>query len=73
MPFIYLISNVQVILRYISYINKLTYNSRYIGIFGLLEGKDVNTIPIQRERYGGIVHLFTINRAASYGVTFMPS
>jgi hypothetical protein len=49
MHFIYIISNVHVILRYISYINKMTYNSQYIGTFGMLEGRDVNTIPIQRK------------------------
>jgi hypothetical protein len=73
MPFIYLISNVQVILRYISDINKMTYNSQYIGTFGLLEGRDVNTIQIQREQYGGTVHLFIGNCTASYDITFLPS
>jgi hypothetical protein len=64
MSFIYFISNVHVILRYISYVNKLTYNAHYIDTFILFEGKGVNTIPIQRERYRGNVHLFIGNRAA---------
>jgi hypothetical protein len=64
MSFIYFISNVQVILRYISYINKLTYNAHYIDTFVLFEGKGMNTIPIQREQYRGTIHLCIGNRVA---------
>jgi hypothetical protein len=33
----------------------------------------VNAIPIQREQYGDIVHLFISSSTASYNITFMPS
>jgi hypothetical protein len=33
----------------------------------------MKAIPIPHEQYGGTVHLFIGNRAASYDVTFMPS
>ena len=39
MSFIHFIPNVQTILRYISYVNKLIHNAHYIDTFGLLEGK----------------------------------
>jgi hypothetical protein len=52
MSFIHFIPNVQTILRYISYVNKLIHNAHYIDTFGLLGGKGVNVIPIQREQYG---------------------
>ena len=64
--------NIQTILRYISYINKMTCNSQYIGTFSLLEGTDVNIILIQREQYEGTIHLFIGNLTASYDITFMP-
>jgi hypothetical protein len=38
---------------------------------GLLEGKSVNAVTIQREQYGGIVHLFIGNRTSSYDITFI--
>jgi hypothetical protein len=52
MSFTDFISNVQTILRYTLYINKLIHNANYIDTFGFLEGKGMNTIPIQREQYG---------------------
>jgi hypothetical protein len=55
------------------YINKLLHNTHYIDTFGLFKGKGMKAIPIPHERYGGTVHLFIGNRAASYDVTFMPS
>jgi hypothetical protein len=45
----------------------------YINNFGLLEDKSVNAVTIQREQYGGIVHLFIGNRIASYNITFISS
>jgi hypothetical protein len=54
MSFTNFISNVQTILRYTLYINKLIHNAHYIDTFGLLKGKGVNTIPIQREQYGAL-------------------
>jgi hypothetical protein len=33
----------------------------------------VNEITIQREQYGGTVHIFIGNRTASYVITFTPS
>jgi hypothetical protein len=73
MSFIHFRSNVQRILRYIPYINKMIHNAHYIDTFVLLEGKGMHAIPIQREQYGGTVLLFIDNREASYDVTFMPS
>jgi hypothetical protein len=73
MSFIYFISNVLTTLRYISYITKLIHDAHYIDTFGLLEGKGVNAIPIQREQYMGIVRLFIGDRTTSYDITFMPA
>jgi hypothetical protein len=73
MSFIHFMLNVPRILRYISYTNKLIHNAYYIDTFGLLKGKGVNAIPIQREQYGDIVHLFIDNRTTSYNITFIPS
>jgi hypothetical protein len=42
----------------ISYNGKVVHNLYYNYTFGLLEGESANTIPIQREHYGGTVHLF---------------
>jgi hypothetical protein len=64
--------NIQTILRYISYINKLIHNAYYIDSFGFLEGKGMNANPIQRPPYGGTVHIFMGNRTASYDITFIP-
>jgi hypothetical protein len=53
------ILHVKTILSYILCIRKLIQNVYYICTFGLLEGKSANTTsPIQREQYGGNVHLF---------------
>jgi hypothetical protein len=49
MSFIHFILNVQTISRYILYINKLIHDTHYIDTFGLLEGKGVNAVTIQRE------------------------
>jgi hypothetical protein len=73
MSFTHFISNVQTILRYISGINKPIHNAHYIDTFGLFEGRCVNVIPIQREQYGGTVHLFIGNHTASYDITFISS
>jgi hypothetical protein len=62
MSFIHFMPNIQTILRYISYINKLIRNAYCADAFGLLEGKGVNAISIQRSPYGGTVHLFIGNR-----------
>jgi hypothetical protein len=48
-------------------------NSYYIDTFGLVEGNDMRAITIQREQYGGTVHLFIGNCIALYVITFMPS
>jgi hypothetical protein len=45
----------------------------YIDIFGLFEGDDARVITIQREQYGGIVHLFIGNHTSSYVIAFMPT
>jgi hypothetical protein len=33
----------------------------------------VNAIPLHREQYGDIVHLFIGSHTASYNITLMPS
>ena len=48
-------------------------NPHYIDTFGLLEGADVRVITIQREQYGGIVHLFIGAGCSLSTITFMPS
>jgi hypothetical protein len=73
MSFIHFISNVKTTLIYISYSTKLIHNAHYIDTFGLLEGKSVNAIPIRREHYEGIVHLFIGDRTTSYDITSVPS
>jgi hypothetical protein len=45
----------------------------YIDTFGLYEGDDARAITIQREQYGGTVHLFIGNGKGSYAISFMPS
>jgi hypothetical protein len=45
----------------------------YIDAIDLFECDDVREITIQREQYGGTVHLYIGNRIASYVITFMPS
>ena len=45
----------------------------YIDTFGLFEGDDARAITIQREQYGGTIHLFIGNRKGSCAITFMPS
>jgi hypothetical protein len=51
----------------------MVHNVHYIYTFGLFDGDDVRAITIQREQYGGTVHLFIGNRKASCVITFMPS
>jgi hypothetical protein len=51
------------------YFQRLCYNDT----FGLFEGNNVRTITIQREQYGGTVHLFIGNRKALCVITSMPS
>jgi hypothetical protein len=41
-----------------SYVDKVIHNIYYICTFGLLEGERESTIPVQREQYGGTIHLF---------------
>jgi hypothetical protein len=48
-------------------------DTHYIDTFGLLEGKSVNAVTIQREQHGGTVHLFIGNCTTSYDITFIPS
>jgi hypothetical protein len=61
----YFISHVRTMSQSILYINKvIQYIYIYIYIyyictFGLIKGKNANTVsPIKREQYGGAVHLF---------------
>jgi hypothetical protein len=50
------------------------YQSLYcIDTSVLLEGNGASTIIIQREQYGGTVHLFIGNCTTSYVITFIPS
>jgi hypothetical protein len=44
---------------------------RYIDTFGLFEGVDVRAITIQREQYGGTVHLFIGTGCSPGKNTFM--
>ena len=48
-------------------------NLYYIDTFGLIQGDDARAITIQREQYGGNVHLFIGNRKGLCAITFMPS
>jgi hypothetical protein len=43
----------------------------YIDTFGLFEGVDARAITIQREQYGGTVHLFISMRRSPGKNTFM--
>ena len=43
----------------------------YIDTFDLFEGDDARAITIQREQYGGIVHLFIGTGRSSGKITFM--
>jgi hypothetical protein len=45
----------------------------YIVTFGLFEGDDTRIITIQREQYGGTVHLFTGKGRNPSKNTFMTS
>jgi hypothetical protein len=45
----------------------------YIDTFGLFEGDDARRITIQRDQYGGTVHLFIGNHTTLYVITFMPT
>jgi hypothetical protein len=52
-------SHIKTILQSILSIIKVTQNVYYIYTFGLFEGKSTNTtFLVQREQYGGTVHLF---------------
>jgi hypothetical protein len=44
-----------------------------IDTFGLFEDRGVNEITIQRQQYGGTVHLFIGNRTTLYDITFISS
>jgi hypothetical protein len=68
----YFTSYVKTILQFILCINKVIHNVYYICTFGLLKGKSANTpSPIQREQYGGTVHLFIDKRRNPSRSTFM--
>jgi hypothetical protein len=43
----------------------------YINTFGLFEGEDARTVTIQREQYGGTVHLFIDTRRRPGKNTFV--
>ena len=59
-------------LQSILYINEAIQNMYYISTFGLLEGKNENTIfPIKREQYRGTVHLFIGKRHGPSKSTIM--
>jgi hypothetical protein len=48
-------------------------NLYYNDTFNLFEGDDARAITIQREQYGGIVHLFIGTRRSPSKNTFMTS
>jgi hypothetical protein len=45
----------------------------YIDTFDLFEGDNARAVTIQREQYGGTIHLFIGNSKGLYAITFMPS
>jgi hypothetical protein len=49
----------------------MSINRTYIITFGLIEGVDARAITVQREQYGGSVHLFIGMRHSLSKNTFM--